>query len=189
MPGPPCAPESHVATIRHPGPWPAPGAGRQPPHPCTMPSAHPGFCPKPVLPAWVQPGDKNPCPLGPTGQQRRGGAVQPLSGWGSRGRHSLDRGRGRGQGADRLLQAKGGQAERGPPKTCTACPDWGAPRGRTDHATGRSPRLDGTVDSRGAGSKGGGPKLDKRVSCEPTPCTAPREAAVVPHCLPGNGRR
>ena len=73
MPGPPCAPESHVATIRHPRPWPAPGAGRQPPRPCTMPSAHPGFCPKPVLPAWVQPGDKNPCPLGPMGQQRRGG--------------------------------------------------------------------------------------------------------------------
>lgn len=104
------APGSCVATIRHPGPRPAPGTGRQPPRPCTLPSHRPGFCPRPVLPAWVQPGDRTPCPLGPTGQQQRGWrGVQPLSGWGSGGRHSLERGRGLGRGE----QAAAGQGRSG----------------------------------------------------------------------------
>ena len=183
------APGSCVATIRHPGPRPAQGTGRQPPRPCTLPSPHPGFCPRPVLPAWVQPGDRTPCLLRPRGQGQRGWrGVQPLSGWGSRGRHSLERGRGLA-GGNRQLQAKGGQAERVTkdlhPSVLTEGPRGAhRPRCGVRSSPGWHSGLQGSCAQRVGAQTG-----QTCVSCEPAPCTAPREAAVVPHCLLGNGRR
>lgn len=188
-PGAP-APGGCAATVRHPCPRPTPGEGQQPPCPCTLPSTNPGFCPSRCCQLGSILGIGIPCPLEPTGQQRQGRGdtgVQPLSGWASRGLHRLVRVMGLGRrGGHRMLQARHSPAE-GRQRPAPPVLTEGAGRGCT--------RLGGVQSSpgwRGGTRWSGKQKVGARtgqtsVSCEPTTCTAPREA--VWSCTPFPGRQ